>query len=247
MKLAMMMALAVALSLNLASVASAQQQGGEQQTFTASLAPLNDSGASGTATVTVTGNQATFNIQASGLEPNASHPQALHIGAQNVCPPPTADTDGDGLISSDPNSEGPQFYGPIQGSLTTTGDVSPQSALAFERLPTADASGTVTYSRTFAVSPADTAADIIANGVIVLHGVDVNGNGTYDGPPSPRSASLPQEATLPAACGKLVAASGGGALPTSGGPSLLMPTGVALLLGTGIVLGLAVVRRRRLS
>ncbi len=87
--------LAVALSLGLATVAFAQSG----QTYTAALNPLNGSGASGTATVTVNGNQATVDIQSAGLAAGAPHAQHIHIGGQNVCPPDAADTDGTGTIS----------------------------------------------------------------------------------------------------------------------------------------------------
>jgi hypothetical protein len=53
-------------------------------------------------------------------------------------PAATADTDGDGFIST---IEGLPAYGEIQISLTTEGDVSTASGLALERFPVADASG----------------------------------------------------------------------------------------------------------
>jgi hypothetical protein len=224
--------LAVALSLCVAPVAFAHEG---SHTYTAELAALNGSGASGTATVTVDGNQATVDIQSSGHVPNAPHAQHIHIGGQNVCPPASADTDGDGLISV---AEGEPFYGGIQVSLTTSGDVSADSAMAVDRFPVADASGNVVYSRTFTL-PSGVTADDIANGVVVQHGVDANGSGTYDGPASP--AGPPVEATLPAVCGKLAEVT----MPDTGGVSPM-----ALLTGGGaalIVLGAAVgyLARRR--
>lgn len=236
-KLILMIAIAVVTSLALAQAAFAQQGGA--QTYTADLAPLNGSGSSGTATVTASGNQLTVNLTTQGAVPNAPHAQHIHIGGQNVCPTPAADANGDGLVST---PEGQPAYGPIEVSFTTTGDVSTESGMAVDRFPVADANGTVTYSRTFKL-PSDVSPDQIANGVIVQHGVDANGSGKYDGPASP--AGPPVEATLPAVCGKLVAASGGGALPTTSGPSplALALSGGAALISLGLVGGYLARRR----
>ena len=227
--------LVAALSLSLASVAFAQQSG---QTYTAALNTLNNSGASGTATVTVNGDQATVNIQSSGLLAGAPHAQHIHVGGQNVCPPPSADTDGDGLIST---PEGAPFYGGVQVSLTTTGDISPDSGFAVDRFPVADASGDVNYSRTFTLPDGVTAADL-AGGSIVQHGVDLNGSGAYDAAAgqSPAMPELPFETTIPAVCGELVAAT----MPDTGGISPVLVAGIggaAMLFLGGTLL---VVRRR---
>jgi hypothetical protein len=230
--------LAAVTSLVLAQTAFAQAS----QTYTTSLDTLNGSGASGNATVTVNGNQATVEIQSQGLTPGQPHAQHIHIGGQNVCPPPSADTDGSGAIST---AEGGPFYGDIQVSLTTQGDVSADSGLAVDRMPVADDNGNLNYSRTFAlpsgVSPAD-----VANGVIVQHGIDFNGNGEYDASAGQSSAdpSLPFEATAPAVCGELAQAGGVTDLPDTSGISLL-----TLALGGGLLLtvsgGLLFARTRR--
>lgn len=227
------------MSLGFATVALAQTGG---QTYTTTLNSLNGSGASGTATVTVNGNQATVDIQSQGLAPGQPHAQHIHIGGQNVCPPASADTDGSGAISV---AEGQPFYGPIAVPLTTTGDVSPESALAVDRMPTADANGNLSYSRTFTL-PSGTAAADIANGVIVQHGIDFNGNGMYDTSSGQSSVdpSLPFEATVPADCGKLVAMT---SMPETGGIS---PISIALLGGSVLVvagLGIGYLVRRRLA
>jgi hypothetical protein len=92
-------------------------------------------------------------------------------------------------------------YGTIQGSLTTDGDTSPASALAVDRFPVADEDGNLSYSRTFEVS--DEIVDAIDNLHVVVHGIDVNGDGGYDmgAGPSPLDPALPLEATVPALCG----------------------------------------------
>ena len=104
----------------------------------------------------------------------------------------------DNLITT---AEGLPSYGPIQVSLTTTGDTSPHSGLAVDRFPVANANGTVEYERTLMVSA--NVAKNLGKKAIVQHGVDLNDNGTYDfeAGKSELDPSLPQEATIPATCG----------------------------------------------
>ena len=233
-KLSVFVLLAAVVSVVLAQAAFAQSN---SQTYQATLDQLNGSGASGNATVTVNGDQVTVNIETSGLAPNQPHAQHIHIGGQNVCPPASADKNGDGITTV---VEGMPFYGGVKVALTTKGDTSMNSGFAVPRMPVADANGNVSYSRTFTlpqgVSPSD-----IANGVIVQHGIDLNNNGKYDGVKSTAMPALPQEATVPADCGKLVAVS----MPNTGGPS---STTLALLGGAALIsLGAAAgfVARRR--
>lgn len=220
------MLLAAAMSLGFASLAFAQSG----QTYSADLGELNGSGASGTATVTVNNGEATVEIETAGLAA-APHAQHIHIGGQNVCPTAAADEDGSGAISV---AEGQPFYGGIQVSLTTEGDVSADSALAVERMPAANADGTLVYSRTFTLPSGVSAADL-EGGSIVQHGIDFNGNGEYDTEAGQSSVdpSLPFEATAPATCGELT----GMMMPGTGGVSL---AAIALIGGsTLLVLGLA--------
>ncbi|HSP05349.1 MAG TPA: S-layer homology domain-containing protein [Acidimicrobiales bacterium] len=171
--------------------------------FAATLGELNGSGADGTATVVVEGTVATVRVDIAGASPDLVHAQHIHIGGNNECPTPANDTDGDGFIST---PEGVPSYGGIAVSLTTEGDTNPASGLAIARMPVASASGDVTYERTFRLPTGLTAADV-ANGVIVSHGVADTTLGTddsaYDGRDSPLAEGVPQEATLPAACGAL--------------------------------------------
>lgn len=168
--------------------------------FEASLNALNNSGVNGWATVVRQGNTINVSVNATGLLPNAPH--AMHIhgmieGVADRCPPPSADTNGDGLIST---PEGQPFYGEILVSLTTTGDTSPSSSLAVDRFPTAS-NGSLVYNRTFTVDPA--VANQVSEFQIVVHGIDLNNSGGYDGPPSPLSSAVPFEATIPNTCGSL--------------------------------------------
>lgn len=166
--------------------------------YTADLAPLNDSGASGTAMVWVDGNELKVRVEGEGLF-TGPHAQHIHIGGQNVCPDMSAAGE-DGVLTT---PEGADAYGGVQVSLTTEGDVSADSAVAVARFPTANDSGSLTYERTFQL-PDGVSADSIANGVIVVHGVDLNDSGSYDGDEmSELDPSLPREATVPALCGAL--------------------------------------------
>ncbi len=231
--------LALALGLSTTAFAQTPMAG----SLAARLTELNNSGASGRATVSVEGNMVTVNIPATGLVANQPHAQHIHIGGQNTCPSAGADQDGDGFISV---VEGQPSYGPIMVSLTTEGDVSANSGLAVERMPTADANGAVSYSRTFPLPAGVTAADV-AKGVIVQHGIDPNRTGKYDGEKkSELNPQLPFEATAPADCGKLVSMAG---MPASGAGGLAgsdnMPVLGLGLIGSGLAAGALLVARRR--
>ena len=167
-------------------------------TLEAHLTELNDSGASGTAWITVEGNQATVKLESSGMLAEAPHAQHIHIGGANTCPDPSMEGTGvDGAIRT---TDAADSYGAVQVSLTTEGDSSADSALAVERFPTGDA----TYERTIELNDEVAQSLRDGDGSVVLHGVDHNGNGTYDGDQeSDLDPALPSEATDPAACGAL--------------------------------------------
>jgi hypothetical protein len=205
-KLTIVLLFAVALSLSLASVAFAN--GGDRddhdehgEHFKAELKPLNHSGAEGHAILEKEGtNKLETEIHSHGLAPKLPHAQHIHGFKKAVSECPTLAASGDdNLITT---AEGLPSYGPIQVSLTTKGDTSPNSALAVDRFPVANAKGSVEYERTFSV-PSNVAQNL-GKKVIVQHGVDLNDNGRYDFKAAGKSEldpSLPQEATLPATCG----------------------------------------------
>ncbi len=203
--------LAVAMSLSLASVAFAN--GGDdddgrdnhddnQKThFKAELDPLNRSGAEGHAFLKKEGNKKLeAEIHTEDLAPKLPHAQHIHGFKKAVSECPALAASGaDNLITT---AEGQPSYGPIQVSLTTKGDTSPASGLAVDRFPVANAKGTVDYERTFWV-PSNVYRNL-GEKAIVQHGVDLNGNGRYDFKAAGKSEldpSLPQEATIPATCG----------------------------------------------
>lgn len=219
--------------------------------YQATLGALNDSGASGTGMVTLDGDQATVTVEVDGVLAGSPHAQHFHIGAQGVCPPASADTDGDGIISV---AEGAPFYGSIGASLTTTGDTGADSGLAVDRFPTAEG-GSYTYERTFSVSEDVQEAFAAGTAVLVVHGIDVNGNGEYDAEAGQSSIdpSLPLEATAPAACGAFTASQmgqmpAGGADTGAGATSGIenqAAIGVGALAAAGAVAAGTVAYRRR--
>ena len=205
-KLGLALLLAVAMSLSLVSVAFAS--GGDDRDghnehgkhYKAHLNPLNRSGAEGHAILEKEGkNKVETEIHTKGLASKLPHAQHIHGFKKALSECPTlADSGRDNLITT---AEGLPSYGPIQVSLTTTGDTNPKSALAVDRFPVANAKGSVKYERTLSVSP--NVAKNLGKKVIVQHGVDLNHNGRYDfsAGPSELDPSLPQEATIPANCG----------------------------------------------
>ncbi len=197
-KLGLVLLLAVAASLSLASVAFAQGTTA-QRYFKADLNPLNRSGAEGTAIIKKEGRQLTTRIYSTDMAPKLPHAQHIHGFKKALSECPTmADAGRDKVLTT---TEGLPAYGPIQVSLTTKGDTSPNSALAVDRFPVANAKGSVNYERTISV-PSNVAKNL-GEKVIVQHGVDLNNNGRYDFKAAGKSEldpSLPQEATAPATC-----------------------------------------------
>ena len=145
-----------------------------------------------------------FEVAADGLL--ADHPHAAHIHfgeqARHECPTLEDDENGDGHLNT---TEGAPAYGPVMLSLTTEGDTSPASVLAIDRFDVAT-DGTINYERDGHFETAEGVAEAIAagEGVVVIHGVDYNEDGTYSGDVmSDLDPSLPTEATDPAMCGVL--------------------------------------------
>lgn len=213
------------------------------QMYQANLTSLNNSGTTGTATVKVIGNQATVTVHTMGASANLPHAQHIHIGGNHTCPTMADDANGDGVLST---AEGKPDYGAVQVSLTKTGDVSADSALAVDRFPTASKSGEVTYSRTFTLPSGVTASDI-ANGTIVQHGVsEIGGDKTkYDGDAkSSLDKSLPLEATAPNACGVLTAMPVGGAATGTGSTAGVESKALLALGGGSIIVASALIAAR---
>ncbi len=194
-------AIAVALP---AAAAHDDNPSSQVASYTYDIGALNGSGVEGTVRIRSLPNGKTqVKVVATGLAPNLPHAQHLHgttNGTATQCPLPAADLNGDGLITV---AEGGPFYGGILASLTTSGDTSGSSALALDRFPVSDADGNLRYNRTF-----DVPADVFSNlGAVqyVVHGVDLDGSGTYDGlAQSSIAPGVALEITIPAGCGGIL-------------------------------------------
>jgi hypothetical protein len=163
--------------------------------------PTNKVDGSGNAKIELDGNTAKVTVRVKGLLDDAPHAMHIHVKGNGECPTANDATKHNGRRSIS-TTDGLEDYGPIGTSLTTRGDTSPASALAVDRFP---GSGDFNYSRTIKVT--DKVAKEIRrdNAVVVVHGIDYNGNGKYDAVlgASELDPKLPQEATAPALCGPL--------------------------------------------
>ncbi|MEU8535052.1 hypothetical protein OH540_07885 [Streptomyces sp. BPPL-273] len=247
-RIAALTALPAAVALSAAAPALAA----DSQAYQINLEQLNDSGASGTAMVSLEGTELTVKIQAEGLVPGAPHAQHIHGSTKGMdfhCPDASADKNGDDIVST---VEGLPSYGDINISLTTSGDTSKDSGLAVDRMPTADKDGNLSYERTISVSQA--VADHFKDLHIVQHGIDVNDDGKYDAGAgkSELDPKLPLEATAPANCGMVHGASIGempeGGVETGTAAADGGDNGQMIALGgaglTAAVAGAVVLRRR---
>jgi hypothetical protein len=235
-------------ALALAAPAPAQSAA----TYQATLNPLNHATGSGSLMLQLTGSQATITEHVTGLAATFSgaaypHVQHIHIAAKGVCPPTTADTNGDGVIST---TEGAPFYGAIGTTLSVSGDTSPAAGTDVKIAPSG---GSFDYSRTIALDAKTLASVQAGTGVIVVHGLDPATLSTQaQAEKSDLVPSLPLAATSPALCGTLVASQmsqvPGGAAQTGGGSTAgfhdqgLLLAGAGLLAAAGAV---AIASRRR--
>lgn len=194
----------VGLMVSVAAVTSAVAVAGSgKASFVATLNPIphntvadRGSTVTGRASLKVDGTRVHVNIHVRGLTPDLPHALHIHgiLGDANVCPPASADTSGDGLVSLE---EGAPFYGPIDTSFTTSGDTSPTSGLALERFPVADDDGNLNYNRTFTIS--QDVLDSLGSLYIVVHGLALDGDSS--GPIGGYDTLF--EAVLPVACGTI--------------------------------------------
>ena len=163
--------------------------------------PTNKVDGSGNAKIELDGNNAKVTIRVKGLLDDAPHAMHIHVKGNGECPTAGDATKHNGRRSIS-TTDGLEDYGKIGTSLTTRGDTSPASALAVNRFP---GTGDFTYRRTIKVTN-EVAKEIRRdNAVVVVHGIDYNGNGKYDAVlgASELDPKLPQEATAPALCGPL--------------------------------------------
>ena len=165
--------------------------------------PTNHVTGSGHVTVALKGDVATVTLTTNGLDYNESLGHALHIhgGGKGQCPPASAARRHNGHLSIS-TTDGINYYGAPVQALTTSGDTSTSSILAFSRYPTG---GTIRYTRTINLPPPVVAYIRQNNAVIVVHGSDYDHSGIYSGvlDRSELNKSVPGTATAPALCGAL--------------------------------------------
>jgi hypothetical protein len=207
----------VAAILAISSGGSPAVPAGERFASAARPVPDNKVTGSGTATVQLHGNVATVTLRTTGLLNGSAHLSHIHAGAQGICPPASAARLHNGHLSIS-TTDGLKYYGPPVVSLTTRGDTSASSNLDFARYPS---TANIRYKRTMTVTAGAAAAIRAGDAVIVVHGIDYNGNGVYDDvlDKSELNARLPGEATAPALCGPLFNAQALAQRASSGEPS----------------------------
>lgn len=169
------------------------------------LLPLNNSGARGRAEVDSRHRRLDVDVDVRGVLAKSPHAMHIHFGktARHECPTVAQDdANGDVRLTT---SEGAPAYGPVRVSFTTRGRTGAGSVLAVNRFPTAPM-GQIHYDRNIRTGSKVARAVRRGDAVVVVHGVDYNGNGKYDFRGAGKSdldPALPAEATDPAACGVL--------------------------------------------
>lgn len=212
------------------------------------LNPLNHSGGSGMATVTVSGDTANIDVSWSGLASTFGgnpypHVQHIHIGADGTCPTMSADKNGDGVIST---VEGQPAYGAIGTTLSVKGDTSPAAGTNIKIAPSGSSTD---YHRTIKLSSDTLDALHSGTGVIVVHGLDpATLSKKAQKEKSQLVPSLPLAATAPALCGALTAMPTGGVATGTGSTAGLEDAGLLGLGGAMVAaggVGLMAARRKR--
>lgn len=199
--------------------------------FESDLQPLNNSGVSGSAQLTLDGDSLTVEINATGLEPNQPHAQHIHgrfdadgNPMDSFSPTLAQDTDGDGFVEL---LEGLVTYGPIIVPLTSP----PGGAL--EDFPTAPA-GTIDFSQTYDLTDPTTFAggfdmadlmpldfrEFVLHGLTVPASEGIGTDGEVDG-------TAGYKGVLPVASGTIVAVQ---SVPEPSSVVLLMLGFAAVLL-----------------
>jgi serine/threonine-protein kinase len=201
--LAVLAVAAVVLASGSSDGEDSKKELGERVPASLSPVPLNRVDGLGNATVRLDGNVAAVSLKTNGLLDGAAHAMHIHAGEKGECPTVDAAHDHNGHLAIS-TLDGAAFYGHPRVSLTTRGDIGVASILEFARYPK---TGNITYRRTIKLRPR-TVRFVRKNlGVIVVHGIDYNGNGVYDATlgGSDLNPALSGEATAPALCGELLA------------------------------------------
>lgn len=221
--------------------------------YQANLTALNHATGAGSLMLQLNGSSATITEDVHGLAATFNgaaypHVQHIHINGQGQCPTTSADTSGDGVIST---TEGGPAYGAIGTTLSVSGDTSPAAGTDVKIAPSG---ASYHYSRTITLDSATVASIKAGKAVIVVHGLDPATLSTKaQGEKSDLVPALPLAATSPALCGPLevsqmtqmpagAADTGGGATSGVQDPWLFGVGGAAVLAAGG-----ALIMRRRTS
>jgi hypothetical protein len=183
--------------------AAAAEPPGQKLTGELARIPMNRVTGAGDVQMRLSGTTLTVSVAARGLL-DAKHAMHIHAGARGVCPPASAARRHNGHLAIS-TIDGAPFYGPPVTALTTKGDTSAKSILAFNRFPNGSS---VRYTRQIEVSPVIAANIRDDDAVVIVHGIDYDHDGTYGNvlDRSDLDRSLPGEITAPALCGQIVAA-----------------------------------------
>ena len=183
------------------------------QTYTTTFMALNDSGVSGTASVTLNGTELTYTVKATGLEPNKFHQEHIH-GFLNPNDKPSQipqlprdDKNGNGMLDdleSEAVAGGPIVY--------LTASPAANKGNTYSDFPVADAKGNLNFKQTYDVSE-----ELVFLKPLEIRGIELHGMtemGQY-------------QADLPVAAGLLKLSSGGtGGNGGSGGTAVPLPASV---------------------
>jgi serine/threonine protein kinase len=203
---AALLALAVAVVAVVVLVSGSSSPSGKLSQAPLAEVPSNHVTGSGEALVRLDGDKAAVTVTTSGLDNGAElvHLMHIHAGGKGQCPPASAARRHNGHLAIS-TTDGINYYGPPVQALTTHGDTSVASILAFHRFPSG---GALHYTRTIVLPPSVVAAIRRGDAVVVVHGTDYDGTGIYSGvlDASELSKSVPGTATAPALCGQLLAA-----------------------------------------
>jgi len=157
-------------------------------TYRATLTELNNSNASGEATVTLKGRTLQVHITASGLEAGGAHLSHIHglskgkAATNSTCPTSAQDSDGDGFVEL---AEGATKYGPI---LVDFMNIDP------------DQDGNVDFTTTVELSGNEDALPLQMRHIVV-HGLTVGAVGA--GTPGEVDGTAGYKTVLPVLCGEL--------------------------------------------
>lgn len=166
--------------------------------------PTNRVTGNGTAAVQLRGDTATVTLNTTGLLNGSPHLAHIHGLGRGTCPTASSARLHNGHLSIS-TGDAIRLYGSTLTSFTEWGSTSGSvpNNIDMNRYP---ASGNIRYKRTMTVTRL--AADLIRDNdaVIIVHGIDYNGNHIYDFGAlgvSDLDKTLPGEATAPALCGAL--------------------------------------------